>query len=410
METSRSPRTQERSVIRKLANTRPALLTILACLSYNSFSASPYSDYHFTHSKGKLVTIATAPQGKIKAREHQGYLYQGDQILGKSNALKNRGIRWVHTNEGLNMPEVKVYPKAPVPIGLKWYRGVIPYKISDALNDGLRQAFHQAIDLWQQSANLHFTPWQGEKDYIEVTAGNQCASFVGRRGGAQPLILSPQCESEEVLHQIGHTLGLFHPVQRPDRDKYLDIHWQNLAPEHAHLFYKHNYPLPLSEYDYDSVMHYSTTYLGINDATTLRPLHSAKTDTIGQRDAPSAGDKHLLSIFYGAFNHEYLGNLTHKNDYQVQPYGHWFNHAGGALEASLSAQHADTDFELRLLKWENDHWKPVQSSENPGSFEHIRYNAEPGHYRFEVYPHPQSQALGDYQLSFSHSETGVRLE
>ncbi|KAI3416559.1 hypothetical protein GPALN_006099 [Globodera pallida] len=50
-----------------------------------------------------------------------------------------------------------------------------------------------------------------------------------------------------VVHETLHTLGLHHEHQRPDRDDFITILWDNINPQ------KRNYGIP---YDFSSVLHY----------------------------------------------------------------------------------------------------------------------------------------------------------
>ena len=57
-----------------------------------------------------------------------------------------------------------------------------------------------------------------------------------------------------IVHEIGHTLGLWHEQQRSDRDDTITVLWDNLG-SYVGQFYKYrteNY-VP---YDVGSVMHY----------------------------------------------------------------------------------------------------------------------------------------------------------
>ena len=38
------------------------------------------------------------------------------------------------------------------------------------------------------------------------------------------------CRKGNIMHEIGHTLGLAHEHARPDRDQYVDIMWENIEP------------------------------------------------------------------------------------------------------------------------------------------------------------------------------------
>ena len=60
------------------------------------------------------------------------------------------------------------------------------------------------------------------------------------------------------MHEIGHTLGLWHEHQRPDRDDHINILQSHIANK-----YKMNFKAAAEEYldypvvyDYNSVMHY----------------------------------------------------------------------------------------------------------------------------------------------------------
>lgn len=57
-----------------------------------------------------------------------------------------------------------------------------------------------------------------------------CASFVGCRGGDQPLYISKSCSVGNLGHEIIHTLGLHHEHTRKDRDQYITVQWQNIMP------------------------------------------------------------------------------------------------------------------------------------------------------------------------------------
>ena len=59
---------------------------------------------------------------------------------------------------------------------------------------------------------------------------------------------------------IAATLGMYNEVQRPDRDSYIDIEWDNIATKGKEFFVKqsddvvHYHGTP---YDYGSAVHYS---------------------------------------------------------------------------------------------------------------------------------------------------------
>ena len=83
-----------------------------------------------------------------------------------------------------------------------------------------------------------------------------------------------------VLHELGHAIGFYHEHNRPDRDDYIDIIYDNIWDGFKSQFYKHQpgqtNTLGLG-YDFQSVMHYRRTAASKNGSDTIRPKDPSVT-------------------------------------------------------------------------------------------------------------------------------------
>jgi astacin len=119
------------------------------------------------------------------------------------------------------------------------------------------------------------------------------------RGGEQTITLNKQCDLGAVIHEIGHTAGLFHEQSRHDRDSYVTIMWDQIIEE-----YKGNFAIPdasiskdIIAYDYDSIMHYGAYAFAKGSLPTIVPNESGVT--IGQRSGLSKDDIAAIALMYG---------------------------------------------------------------------------------------------------------------
>lgn len=165
-----------------------------------------------------------------------------------------------------------------------WEDGIVPFHIQADLPNKERviQALAQFVD-----TPVKFIPYTDQEDVLVFEVGSGCKSYLGKVGGKQPIWLSGGCSSREIAHEIMHALGFIHEQNRSDRDRFIDIVWDNIQEP-----FKHNYEVfPASlmavsgqaPFDFESIMLYQATAFGKSPS---EPTMTARIE--GKIIAPSA--------------------------------------------------------------------------------------------------------------------------
>jgi hypothetical protein len=182
----------------------------------------------------------------------------------------------------------------------RWTNCQVPFDIDPALPNQNRVT--DAIAHWQANTGFNFvarTPANAASfpDWVTFRPSSGCSSSVGRRGGQQFVNLAPGCTTGNTIHEIGHTVGMWHEQSRQDRDAFVRITWANIQAGTEHNFTQHiSDGDDVGAYDYGSIMHYPRDAFGINAAETITPTNPA-TAAIGQRTALSPGDIATANAF-----------------------------------------------------------------------------------------------------------------
>ncbi|XP_076454382.1 zinc metalloproteinase nas-15-like [Babylonia areolata] len=203
--------------------------------------------------------------------------------------------------------------KATRPLVYRWTDNTIPYEfITSHFNVNEIYYIKAAMRRWQETTCLKFRPATSrDSNRIRFQNGNGCNSLLGMAGGMQPINLqSPGCRySGLYLHEVGHAIGLVHEHQLPDRDQYIYIIYDNVAPSMRIWFNKYStkdvnqYGVP---FEYSSVMHYGITAFSKDGSSqTIRAKDRRKEKEIGRvyLKGLSFSDIKVVNLMYGCNAH-----------------------------------------------------------------------------------------------------------
>ncbi|XP_078540815.1 astacin-like metalloendopeptidase [Lissotriton helveticus] len=174
----------------------------------------------------------------------------------------------------------------------------VPYTLS-GYSDSDAANFPDAFSEYTALTCIRFVEQSTETDYLQISPGDGCWSFIGRTGGPQAVSIGGGCLSRgSIQHELNHALGFYHEQSRSDRDDYVKIMTEFISDDNLANFNKENTNNLGLEYDYSSIMHYGRyAYTNTTGQATIIPIKDPNAD-IGQRVGLSNLDLAKINRLY----------------------------------------------------------------------------------------------------------------
>ncbi|XP_069136269.1 protein SpAN-like [Argopecten irradians] len=248
-----------------------------------------------------------------------------------------------------------------VPISERWPRGEVPYRFSNTINETSVWAstIRSAIAEIEEIVNGHVASdelpclrfWKSPDTesvptylYFHLGDDGVCGTSSGKTTARRHWVfLDDDCSHKSgVMSMILLTLGLNYEHSRPDRDRYVTVHHDNIQADYLPMYQKLNasqtddFGLP---YDFDSLTHFSPYQ---HAKYTRHPTMTSNwtTASFGNKDRLSVTDVRKLQIAYQCTNdttalitkyHDsvscsFQGTCELTNDVRYDHYHNMYNH------------------------------------------------------------------------------------
>lgn len=243
-------------------------------------------------SEQKFITIEW--QGRELNVIKVGDVYMQDDIIfypeevtvlsGDSNALESVSIK-----------------KSTARTNRLWPNNTVYYAINSGLSSTSQSRVRGAIEHWEENTNLIFIERTNETAYVEFVPGSGCSSAIGYRGSRQTINLSSGCSLGNTIHEIGHTVGLYHEQSRDDRDEFVTVNFGNISSGLENNFQKWSASTSFGAdltptLDFGSIMMYGSFSFSNNGQPTITRKDGSTYNV--QRTALSQGDLEGINILY----------------------------------------------------------------------------------------------------------------
>jgi len=257
---------------------------------------------------GKTITYHLKNGGEVTVSINN----RGEYVVGGDVILSKDQVAYLEYNKVGSGKETTPRSTYTSDFNKLWPGGVVYYTISDQSKASL---IIQAINHWEAQTPIRFIQWTNQINYVDFS-GNPSqgagSSALGMINGRQYIKLASNSVLSNVIHEIGHAVGLMHEHTRADRDNYINVSNVNNSWKPQYAIYSAGTGGELGPLDYESIMIYSSYNSDASDGSSAPQLTRKDGTTWNRMSVLSPGDingiNSLYKKIYARLVYDYISN------------------------------------------------------------------------------------------------------
>lgn len=271
---------------RKVFTKRTFLLGIIIAAIFSSCSKN--NEEMASETQTNAVNTANLKKGQLDGQEityerkNGMNFFQGDIVLSDQQLAENGA-----SNKG----GASLY---------RWPNRTIYYTIASNMGSININKINTAVNEYNSKTNTRWVQRTNQSNYVEFIFGSSTGAdgwaHIGYQGGKQTISLDQYISVGSVIHEMGHTVGLYHEHARKDRDQYVSIQWNNIQDGQAYNFNKYTSGTDIGPFNINSVMMYWPNSYSKNGLPTIK--RADNTNFTYNRTGFTTGDINTINAMY----------------------------------------------------------------------------------------------------------------